>query len=168
MAWAGSEALAASSGPGRTSLLCSAFGPEGLQMRGHLQAVGKEPSKPGHKRHLCSKPACLGHTNNNGPPKSARSPKSIHSPKNTLSSPCQCPGPPAWPAAVPASWLLSSLLEQLQQPGGIKMHQGNSTSALGLCQQGSALKSVFLPVRMGKQEMITGALSQCSQRGGNA
>lgn len=60
--------------------------------------------------------ACLGHTNNNGPPKSARSPETIHSHQNTLTSPCQHPS-----TAVPeASCMASSCSSQLaafQPPG---------------------------------------------------
>lgn len=135
-------------------------------MRGHLQAVGKEPPKPGSLQQGTQGWVCAGTSAQSLPawgtqtamdhPNSARSPETIHSPKNTLSSPSQCPS-----TAVPetsciasscsASWLLSSLLEQLQQPEGIKMHQGNSTSVLGLWQQGSGLQSIFLPVRMGEQ-----------------
>lgn len=40
--------------------------------------------------HVCSKPACLGQRNNNGPLKTARTPKTIYSPRNTFTSPCQC------------------------------------------------------------------------------
>lgn len=40
--------------------------------------------------HVCSKPACLGQRNNNGPLKTARNPKTIYSPRNTFTSPGQC------------------------------------------------------------------------------
>ena len=80
-------------------MFCAAFGPEGLKMRRHIQAAGKEPSKVRlsntalkgcGKYKYCSKPACLGQRNNNGPLKTARSPKAIYSPRNTFTSPCQC------------------------------------------------------------------------------
>lgn len=128
-------------------------------MREHIQAVGKEPStghtRVGMCRHLCSKPACGTQTTMDHPKVQGALRPSIH-PKIHSAPPAsvpalQCLRPPALAAAVPASWLLSSPLEQPQQPGRIKMHQGNSTSVLGLCQQGSGLECILLPVRMGEQ-----------------